>query len=162
MPTHERLGADDRENVQDRWKPAIQMNQEPAVVVRQPDPALHLTPQNDQLMAENRVFCLKPGLRLEWRGQTARTKRAAESWSADVRRFSRLINADKVFGTHTRRLPQRSLIVGVRSAPPVRRGGLLPAGYASLVLQYVLDMIVDGGAANMKLLGGGGCRHALR
>src|SRR6478672_13427814 len=29
----------------------------------------HLTPQNDQLMAECRVLCFKPALRLEWRGQ---------------------------------------------------------------------------------------------
>src|SRR5450830_245631 len=69
MPTHERLGPDDRENIQDRWKPAIQLDQEPAVVVRQPDPALHLTPQNDQLMSENRILCLKSALRLEWPGQ---------------------------------------------------------------------------------------------
>src|SRR5471032_2874552 len=33
-----------------------------AVVVRQPDPALHLAPQNDQLMSENRVLCLKSAL----------------------------------------------------------------------------------------------------
>src|ERR1019366_3660489 len=26
-------------------------------------------PQNDQLMSENRVLCLKSALRLEWRGQ---------------------------------------------------------------------------------------------
>jgi hypothetical protein len=45
------------------------LDKEPAVVVRQPDPALHLTPQNDQLMSENRILCLKPTLRLEWRGQ---------------------------------------------------------------------------------------------
>ena len=37
--------------------------------VRQPDSALHLTPQNDQLMSENRILCLKSALRLEWRGQ---------------------------------------------------------------------------------------------
>jgi hypothetical protein len=60
---------DDREDLQNRRKPAIKLDKEPAVTVRQPDPALHLTPQNDQLMAENRILCLKPTLRLEWRGQ---------------------------------------------------------------------------------------------
>ena len=35
----------------------------------EPDPARHLTPQNDQLMSERRILCLKPALRLEWRGQ---------------------------------------------------------------------------------------------
>ena len=30
---------------------------------------VHLTPQNDQLMSENRILCLKSALRLEWPGQ---------------------------------------------------------------------------------------------
>jgi hypothetical protein len=69
MPSHERLGADDRENPQDRRKPTIQLDQEPAVAVREPDPPLHPTPQNDQLMSERRVLGFKPALRLEWRGE---------------------------------------------------------------------------------------------
>src|SRR5664279_1296913 len=69
MPTHERLRLDDREDLQNRRKPAIQLDKKPAVVVRQPDSALHLTPQNDQLMSENRILCLKSALRLERRGQ---------------------------------------------------------------------------------------------
>jgi len=69
MPAHERLGPDDREDLQDRRKPSIQLDKEPAVFVRQAGPALHLTPQYDQLMSENRILCLKPHLRLEWRGQ---------------------------------------------------------------------------------------------
>src|ERR1035437_5621718 len=69
MPPHERLRLDDREDLQNRRKPAIQLDKKPAVVVRQPDSALHLTPQNDQLMSENRILCLKSALRLERRGQ---------------------------------------------------------------------------------------------
>jgi hypothetical protein len=34
-----------------------------------PDSALHLTPQNDQLMSERRILCLKSALRLERRDQ---------------------------------------------------------------------------------------------
>jgi hypothetical protein len=45
------------------------LDQEPAIVVRQLDPTLHLTPQDEQLMSENRILCFKPTLRLEWRGQ---------------------------------------------------------------------------------------------
>jgi hypothetical protein len=30
---------------------------------------MHLAPQNAQLVSERRIFCLKPALRLEWRGQ---------------------------------------------------------------------------------------------
>ena len=67
MPT--RLGTDDREDLQDRRKPSIQQDKEPAIVVRKPGPAAHLTSQNDQLMSECHVLCFKPALRLEWRGQ---------------------------------------------------------------------------------------------
>src|SRR5664280_873583 len=44
MPTHERLRLDDREDRQNRRKPAIQLDKKPAVVVRQPDSAPHLAP----------------------------------------------------------------------------------------------------------------------
>ena len=66
MPAHEGLGSDDHENIQDRREPSIQLDKEPAIAVREP---VHLTPQDDQLMAERCIFCLKPALRLEWRGQ---------------------------------------------------------------------------------------------
>ena len=42
MPTHERLGTDDREDLQDRRKPSIQLDKEPAIVVRKPRPTLTL------------------------------------------------------------------------------------------------------------------------
>jgi hypothetical protein len=45
------------------------LDKEPTIVVCEPDLALHITPQNDQLMSENRILCLKPALRLEWCGQ---------------------------------------------------------------------------------------------
>ena len=35
MPTHQRLGTDDRESLQDRWEPAIELNEKPAIAVRQ-------------------------------------------------------------------------------------------------------------------------------
>ncbi len=66
MPTDERLRVDDHNDLQDRWKPSIQLDKEPVIVVREPDPAVHLTPQNDQLMSERRVLGLKPALRLKW------------------------------------------------------------------------------------------------
>jgi hypothetical protein len=47
MPTHERLGPDDREDLQDRWKPAIQLDEEPAIIVREPDATMQLTPQDN-------------------------------------------------------------------------------------------------------------------
>jgi hypothetical protein len=69
MPTHERLGTDNREDLLDRRKPAVQLDKESAIVVCQLDAAVHLKPQNDQLMSERRVLGFKPALRLEWRGQ---------------------------------------------------------------------------------------------
>jgi len=41
------------------------LDKEPAIVVGEPDPALHLTPQNAQLMPGCRVLCFKPALRLK-------------------------------------------------------------------------------------------------
>ena len=69
MPVHDGLVSDDRENIQDRREPSIQLDQEPAIAVREPDPPLHLAPQDDQLMSERCIFCLEPAFRLEWRGQ---------------------------------------------------------------------------------------------
>jgi hypothetical protein len=69
MLTHERLGPDDREDLLDRWKPAIQLNEEPAIMVREPDATMQLTPQDNQLMSERRILCFKSALRLERRSQ---------------------------------------------------------------------------------------------
>jgi hypothetical protein len=60
VPTHERLGPDDDENLQDRWKPAIQLDKEPAIIVRQLDVTMQPAPQNIQLMSKHRVLGLKP------------------------------------------------------------------------------------------------------
>jgi hypothetical protein len=43
---HERLGTNDREDLKDRGKPSIELDEKPAIVVREPDPALHLASQN--------------------------------------------------------------------------------------------------------------------
>jgi hypothetical protein len=69
MPPHQRFRLDNRHDLQDRWKPAIHLNEEPAIVVRKMGSASHLPPQNDQLMSKYRILSLKPAFRLEWRGQ---------------------------------------------------------------------------------------------
>ena len=69
MPTHQRLVTDDCEDLQNRWKPKIQPDKEQAIVVGEPNAAVLLTPQNDQLMSERCILGLKPALRLEWREQ---------------------------------------------------------------------------------------------
>jgi hypothetical protein len=60
VPTHERLGPNDRENLQDRRKPAIQLDKEPAIMVRGPDATMQAAPQNNQLMSKHRVLGFKP------------------------------------------------------------------------------------------------------
>jgi hypothetical protein len=74
MPTHQRLGTDDRESLQDQWEPAIELDEKPAIAVRQLGPPPHLTPQDNQLMSERRILRLKPALRLELRGQDGQNK----------------------------------------------------------------------------------------
>src|ERR1700738_5151907 len=74
MPTHERRGTDNRENRQDRWKPAIQLDEEPTIVVREPDAATQVAPQDNQLVSERGILSLKPDLRLEQRGQHGQDK----------------------------------------------------------------------------------------
>ncbi|MGA7403165.1 MAG: hypothetical protein WBW67_00015 [Pseudolabrys sp.] len=72
MPPHERLRLNDLDDLQNRRKPSIQLDKEPAIAVREPDPTLKLTPQDDQLMSERCILCLKPALRLAWRGHESK------------------------------------------------------------------------------------------
>ena len=52
MPAHNGLCPDDRDGLEDRRKPAIQLDEEQAIAVREMDPTAHLAPQHSQLMAE--------------------------------------------------------------------------------------------------------------
>jgi hypothetical protein len=60
VPTHERLGPDDRENLHDRWEPAIQLDKEQAIMVRELDATMRPAPQDNQLMSQHRVLGFKP------------------------------------------------------------------------------------------------------
>src|SRR6202035_3147363 len=84
VPTHERLGPDDCENLQDRRKPAIELDKEPAIIVREPDATMQPTPQDIQLMSKHRVLSLKPHLRLEWRGQDGQSETERPDHSASL------------------------------------------------------------------------------
>jgi hypothetical protein len=83
MPTQERLGPDDGEKLQDRRKPAIQLDKEPAIVVREPDATMQ-PPQDNQLMSKHRVLSFKPQLRLEGRGQDGQSETEQPDHSASL------------------------------------------------------------------------------
>src|SRR5205809_3144568 len=69
VPAHQGLRPDDREGLEDRWKPSIQHDQEQAIPIRELDATAHPPLQHNQLMSECRVLCRKSALRLEWRGE---------------------------------------------------------------------------------------------
>ncbi len=69
MPPHQRFRLDNRHDLQDRGKPAIHLNEEPAIVLRKVGSASRLPLQNDQLMSKYRILSRKPVLRLDWPGQ---------------------------------------------------------------------------------------------
>jgi len=74
MPTHEGLGPDDRDGLEDRWKPSIQLDQEQAISVRELDTTANPPLQHNQLISERSVLCLKSTLRLERRGEQGQAK----------------------------------------------------------------------------------------
>src|SRR3984957_12530105 len=100
VPTHECLGPDDCENLQDRRKPAIQLDKEPAIIVREPDATMQPTPQDIQLMPKHRILSFKPQLRLEWRGQDGQNETEQPDHSASLGDSITSSTSDKVFGTH--------------------------------------------------------------
>src|SRR5207253_8955559 len=67
VPTHERLGPDDCENQQDRWKRAIQLDKEPAITLRKLDTTMQPAPEDRQLMSKQRVLSLQSQRPLERR-----------------------------------------------------------------------------------------------
>jgi hypothetical protein len=85
MPTHECRGANDREELEDRRKPSIQLDEEPAIVVRKSDATLHLTAQNDQLMSERRILRFKPAFRPERGGQGGQDEKQQRDHHASLR-----------------------------------------------------------------------------
>ena len=67
MPTDKGLGPDDRDRLQDRWKPSIQLDQEQPIPIRELDTTTQPPLQHNQLMSERGVLCLKSAPRLERR-----------------------------------------------------------------------------------------------
>jgi hypothetical protein len=82
VPSHQGLGPDNRDGVEDCRKPPIQLDEEQTITIREPETAKHRPPQYDELMSERSVFCLKSALRLERRDEQGQ----AEAEQRDHRR----------------------------------------------------------------------------
>src|SRR5881392_232626 len=62
VPAHKGLRPDDRDGLEDRWKPSIQHDQEKAIPICELDATSHPALQHNQLMTELRVLGLKSAL----------------------------------------------------------------------------------------------------
>src|SRR5262249_53759833 len=100
VPAHERLGPDDCESLQDRWKPVIQLNEEPTIKVREPNATTPPAPQDNQLMSQRRILGFKPQLRPEWRGQDGQSEAEQPDHHASLGDSNAASHSDEVFGTH--------------------------------------------------------------
>jgi hypothetical protein len=60
------------------------LDKEPAIIVREPDATMQLTPQDNQLMSKHRILSFKPQLRLEWRGQDGQNETEQPDHSANL------------------------------------------------------------------------------
>jgi len=54
MPPHKGLRSDDRDGIENRWKPSIQLDEEQAIPIRELDAAANFPPQHDQLVGAPR------------------------------------------------------------------------------------------------------------
>src|SRR5512133_549029 len=75
MPTNQRLGPNDVNDLENGREPAIQLDEEKAVAIGQPNPAPALPLQHDQLLPQRRDLSLEPRLRLNGETKMARTNR---------------------------------------------------------------------------------------
>src|ERR1700752_2539930 len=65
-------------------EPAIQLDKEPAIMVREPNATTRPAPQDNQLMSKHRVLSFKPHLRPEWRGQDGQSETEQPDHSASL------------------------------------------------------------------------------
>ena len=69
MPPNQRLGPNDVNDLENGREPAIQLDEEKAGAIGQPNPAPALPLQHDQLLPQRRDLSLEPRLRSERRDQ---------------------------------------------------------------------------------------------
>src|SRR5262245_41105022 len=74
MPTNDRLGPDNRNCLQDRREPPVQLDEEQAIGIREMNATSYLTPQHGHLTPERGVLRCKPALRPKGRGEQRQQK----------------------------------------------------------------------------------------
>jgi hypothetical protein len=74
MPTHDRLGPDDRDRLQDQRKPPVQLDEEQAIGIREMNATSYLALQHCHLMPERGVLRRKPALRPKGQGEQRQQK----------------------------------------------------------------------------------------
>src|SRR5260370_21095020 len=62
----------------------MQVDKEAAIMVRDREGTMQLTPQDNHVMSKHRVLSLKPQLRLEWRGQDGQSEPEQPDHSASL------------------------------------------------------------------------------
>jgi hypothetical protein len=81
-------------------KPAIQLDEEPTIKVREPNATTPPVPQDNRLMSQHRVLGFKPQLRLEWRGQDGQSEAEQPDHPASLGDSNAASHSNQVFGTH--------------------------------------------------------------
>src|SRR5258708_3074276 len=115
---------------------AIQLDKEPAIIVREPDATTQPTLQDNQLMSKHRVLSLKPQLRLEWRGQDGQNETEQPDHSASL--GDSIMASTRIwFSVHTggRGWPQWAANV------PVMLGGAPNAAVAAIAMMNLRAMV---------------------
>jgi hypothetical protein len=70
-------------------------------MVREPDAATRLAPQDNQLMSKHRVLSFKPCLRLEWHSQYGQNETEQPNHHVSLGDSNAASHSDEVFGTHS-------------------------------------------------------------
>jgi len=142
-----RLGPDDCENLRDCWEPAIQLDEEQAIMVRELDATMRPAPQDNQLMSKHRVLSCEPQLRLEWRQSEAEQPdhpaslgdSITASHSDEVYTRERPRNMDNLTSLAPS-LNQLSTIIGSVAAPAFLLGAV--AAFISVLISR-MNRVID-------------------
>jgi hypothetical protein len=84
MPAHQRLRPDDRHGLEDCRKPAIQLDEEQPIAIRELDATAHLALQHGQLLPERDILRLKSALGLKSEETRFKNRKISPTTVADV------------------------------------------------------------------------------